>query len=502
MKTFNQIVIKTVGLVLLVFSFQSLSAQVLDLESTSEGMLIPRMTTAQKNAIASPSQSELVYDTDTKSFWYYENSQWNELGSGGAAVAGDEIKDADNDTKIQVEEGSDDDIIRFDIAGSERLLIRNNAGGRPIIEPRGAFFNVFLGEDSGRNVTSGAFSNTFVGAGAGQMATSALENTIMGTHAGANITTNGGNTLIGRWAGRDLASGTRNVIVGLYASRQSTAGNNNSILGSHAAHSSAGDNNTMLGYGSGYFNDGSNNVFIGKDAGRDNVGDNQLYVDNTNTSTPLIYGKFDTNTIGINTTKGLGALNISDLTNDKTQLYLLPKSTGSEDSSSVFLAEDDNATYGMEILYDGANNELEVLGHNDGTINGPHVKIRRDNGQVAIGKSYATGFRLSVDGKIACEEVLVDLEADWPDYVFQSDYELNSLNEVKQYINEKGHLPGVPSAKEIEDNGIVLGEMNRIQMEKIEELTLYILQLEEKTNKMSNYIDTLEARTQALENNK
>lgn len=75
---------------LIAFSFllsftPNLEAQVLDLESTTDGMLLPRMTTAQRNAITNLSESLLVYDTDTNSFWYYEGTTWNELGTGGGS---------------------------------------------------------------------------------------------------------------------------------------------------------------------------------------------------------------------------------------------------------------------------------------------------------------------------------------------------------------------------------------------------------------------------------
>ncbi|MBK9735358.1 MAG: hypothetical protein IPO92_10470 [Saprospiraceae bacterium] len=87
------------------------------------------------------------------------------------------------------------------------------------------------------------------------------------------------------------------------------------------------------------------------------------------------------------------------------------------------------------------------------------------DGQVAIGDNTpkkAIGYMLSVDGRIAAEEILVDLDADWPDYVFKNDYDLKPLDEVKSFIEKNGHLPNVPSAKEVEDNGILLGNMNKI----------------------------------------
>ncbi|MFT5883839.1 MAG: putative acyltransferase (DUF342 family) [Arcticibacterium sp.] len=102
------------------------------------------------------------------------------------------------------------------------------------------------------------------------------------------------------------------------------------------------------------------------------------------------------------------------------------------------------------------------------------------NTRIGLNAPQASGYTLSVGGKIAAEEILVDLKAVWPDYVFKSDYKLNSLNEVKNYISSNGHLPGLPAASEVQNVGIELGEMNRVLVEKIEELTLYIIQQEER----------------------
>jgi len=114
-------------------------------------------------------------------------------------------------------------------------------------------------------------------------------------------------------------------------------------------------------------------------------------------------------------------------------------------------------------------------------------------GEVAIGSAavMATGHLLSVDGKIACEEVRVEASDNWPDYVFTSGYVLRPLDEVKKHIAEEGRLPGFPAAGEIEANGFELGEMQRKMMEKIEELTLYILQQEEKMQSLQKQLDQL-----------
>jgi len=66
--------------------------------------------------------------------------------------------------------------------------------------------------------------------------------------------------------------------------------------------------------------------------------------------------------------------------------------------------------------------------------------------------------------------------AGWADFVFQKDYELAALEEVEKHIQEKGHLPNIPSAKEVIDNGLSLGESQKLLLQKIEELTLYVIE--------------------------
>ncbi|MBA3899208.1 MAG: hypothetical protein H0X62_03210 [Bacteroidetes bacterium] len=87
---------------------------------------------------------------------------------------------------------------------------------------------------------------------------------------------------------------------------------------------------------------------------------------------------------------------------------------------------------------------------------------------------------MSVHGKIIAEEIEVKLANTWPDYVFEKDYQLISLEQVKKHIEAEKHLPGMPSAKEVEENGLALGEMQRLMMEKIEELFLHTIKLNEE----------------------
>lgn len=87
------------------------------------------------------------------------------------------------------------------------------------------------------------------------------------------------------------------------------------------------------------------------------------------------------------------------------------------------------------------------------------------------------GYKLSVDGKVICEELHVEMSQSWPDYVFSDSYPLMSLEEVAASIAREHHLPGLPDAATIEAEGLDVAAMQRLQMEKIEELTLYVIQL-------------------------
>ncbi len=110
--------------------------------------------------------------------------------------------------------------------------------------------------------------------------------------------------------------------------------------------------------------------------------------------------------------------------------------------------------------------------------------IHYDSGNVGIGTAANANYTLAVDGKLITEEVRVELSGTWPDYVFEQDYRLPTLEEIKKHIEEKGHLPNMPSAKAVKANGIELGEMNRLLLEKIEELTLYVIELKTEIKKL------------------
>ena len=98
------------------------------------------------------------------------------------------------------------------------------------------------------------------------------------------------------------------------------------------------------------------------------------------------------------------------------------------------------------------------------------------SGEVAIGtNTVPSGYQLAVDGDIRTREIRVDQD-NWPDYVFDEDYDLPTLEEIKSFIEANGHLPNIPSAEEVTKNGADLGKMDRLLLEKIEQLTLFAIQ--------------------------
>jgi hypothetical protein len=119
-------------------------------------------------------------------------------------------------------------------------------------------------------------------------------------------------------------------------------------------------------------------------------------------------------------------------------------------------------------------------------------------GDMGIGTSDTKGYKLAVNGNIRAKEVKVEA-ANWPDFVFSKDYVLPTLTETEKHIREKGHLPGIPSASEVEKNGIELGDMNKKLLQKIEELTLYLIEMKKENDaqikKLQSEIESLKSKS-------
>jgi hypothetical protein len=153
------------------------------------------------------------------------------------------------------------------------------------------------------------------------------------------------------------------------------------------------------------------------------------------------------------------------------------------------------ATTGANLAMDG--NEIQARSNGAGSalfvqsLAGDVLLIPNETGQVGIGViSSATmpsdDYLLAVDGKIISEEIRVEISGSWPDYVFEKNYALTPLNELEDHIATYGHLPGIPSTTEVEADGILLGEMQRVLLEKVEELTLHVIALQKEIDQLKS----------------
>ena len=255
----------------------------------------------------------------------------------GSSGGSSSVSDTDLDTKIQTEKAPDEDIIRFDIGGTERLVLLQNR-----LEPLGGNGNIFIGKDAGIFNTSG-YNNTSTGYYSLSSNTTGYQNSAFGWNAltyntGGNDNTamgyyslfkNGSginNTAFGSQSLFNNTSGWQNTAIGFNTLSGNTSGRSNTAVGTEsmvgnvigicntatgagALNNCIGSNNTALGFAAGSQNQGSNNLFLGYLAGYFENGSNKLYIDNSETPTPLIWGDFGQNVVNINGNLGIGTTN-------------------------------------------------------------------------------------------------------------------------------------------------------------------------------------------------
>ena len=137
--------------------------------------------------------------------------------------------------------------------------------------------------------------------------------------------------------------------------------------------------------------------------------------------------------------------------------------------------------------------KLDVSARTDGRI----ALLPGSNAGVGIGTLTTGSHKLAVEGSIGAREIRVETTG-WSDFVFENDYQLRSLEEVEAHINENGHLPEIPSEPEVLENGINLGEMDAKLLQKIEELTLYLIEQNKQNQAQQARIEQLEKELKAI----
>lgn len=265
--------------------------------------------------------------------------------------------------------------------------------------------------------------------------TTALPNSaVFGVNAGQYTSGSGYNTYIGQMAGKGqsasiLNSGTANTYIGYGAGFQNTTGGYNVCLGAQAGYTNfSGNSNVYIGYYSGF--EESNNS-----SGNVFIGYNSGFAESG--SNKLVIGNSETS-----------QLIWGDFSSERLKL----------------------------------NGKVAI----GGTMATPFGSFPSTAGGITV-----SSYNLFVKGGILTEEVRVSVATGWADYVFKKDYNLKPLSEVENFIKEEGHLPNVPSAAQVKEEGIALGEMAKIQQEKIEELTLYIIELNKRLEAQEKKINEL-----------
>jgi hypothetical protein len=157
------------------------------------------------------------------------------------------------------------------------------------------------------------------------------------------------------------------------------------------------------------------------------------------------------------------------------------------------------AADGSNVLYlesAGVNSSRSPLAYGGGP-NSYFSKLYIDADLTAMGNvgigTATPREKLSVNGNIRAKEVKVE-SINWPDYVFEEGYDIGTLKGLESYIKTNKHLPEMPSAKEVETNGLAVSEMLKLQQKKIEELTLHLIELSKKVEDQDAYIKTLKKK--------
>ncbi|MEM6316307.1 MAG: tail fiber protein [Bacteroidota bacterium] len=289
------------------------------------------------------------------------------------------LQDTDGDTQIQVEKDSNDDMIRFDLDGTEYL--RLDSGRMEILNTGGS---VFIGESAGDNDDFSDNKNVFIGYTAGNKNTTGENNVMIGNIAGA-LNTNGSN----------------NAFFGSYAGSRNEMGEYNAFLGANAGERNVnGDYNTYVGTQAGRLNtSGSNNIFIGYQAGANQSGSNKLYIHNNPSNRPLIFGDFARDSLQINAKLNInGAFNFPTVDGTANQVLQTDGNGTIVWADQPIFTDTDNQTID-KLNLNGTTLELSLENDNadDQTLDLATLKDNLGN-HTATQNVATNGFYLSNDG--------------------------------------------------------------------------------------------------------
>lgn len=359
--------------------------------------------------------------------------------------------------------------------------------------------NVFLGLSTGSSNTSGN-NNLFIGAQSGQLNTTGLNNMFIGSNSGGVNSTGERNVFVGTLAGGNNGTGSRNAFVGELSGYANTTGGDNTFIGRESGVSNTtGGYNLYIGRASGAgLATGYANTFIGDNA-TSNVSTTQYSTaigegSRVDCNSCLVLGRVGVKT-GINVTSPTAKLHVNAASSASAGVRLenLPTSTG-----TVFPLVVDASGNVMRSSTAGAREAAESLDRH-WTLTADNHLLNSNLGGIMIGTGLSStpeGYKLYVSDGILTERVKVAVKstADWRDNVLQDDYKLRSVEEVETFIKANKHLPGVPSAQEMVENGNDLQKTDAILLEKVEEMMLYIIELKKENAALKNKVEGIELK--------
>ena len=450
--------------------------------SNSDGLLIPRISAFPSTDPTASQNGMIVYltttvGTNSPGFYYWDNSQsdWLGLGTGSAnnawSLNGNAGTDSDNDYIGT----TDNEALVFGTNNTPKLRISTKGQLEPLNTGRSVFlgrfagqnddltdnYNVFIGYTSGNATTTGDL-NTAIGVGSLRENITGSRNSAFGVYSLVFLESGNNNSSFGSRSSLNLVSGNFNAVLGSQSFRTNVSGSFNSTLGARSLEQNeSGNRNVSIGYRSLFDNViGSDNIAIGHQAGFSETGSNKLYIENSNSTSPLIGGDFSQDRIGIN----IDLSNLANLTH--------------------------TLTVGGDFY---ASSGIETAG-----------------GIIATGNIETSGGIVATDDIETAGDFVTESNT-YPDYVFEKyfngnseilpSYSFKSLAEVEEFIKTNGHLPGVKSYEEVKakDFKIELGATSITNLEKIEESFLYIIELNKKLELQEKELQEKDQKIEELE---
>ncbi|HET9056041.1 MAG TPA: hypothetical protein VFN30_04250 [Chitinophagaceae bacterium] len=483
----------------------------LRIESTTKGFLLPRMTSAQRTSIGTPATGLQVYQTDATEGQYVNLSTgWkrflteDDIGLAWA-LNGNTVA---AEKKLGTLDNFDLPIITNNL---ERMRI--SATGKVIINPA---LSATSNNDSliGLDIRPSYSTGSFTGVVKTDLRTH-------GTRAVFGSSVGYGNLYGADWDGIVQIKEADNYATqlwlrpsanpsgfhGLYWGRLETDGYNLSMV-------AGGYQNAVISSTHGYINISSTYNYIS--------------LRHRNVDRLIVANPTGNILIGTNVDNNSAILNVSST----TQGFLPPRMTASQRTAIatpvpglvVYQTDPNEGLYqytaangwqqiGTGALSSSVENGLSFnTSANKIALGGPlmyptEINLGDNNllfsgtgtGGIAIGTTVVpAGYKLAVNGDAIFTKLNVKAYAAWPDYVFDKNYKLPSLSEVEKYIEENKHLPEVPSAEEVEKNGLDVGSNQALLLKKIEELTMYLIEVNKKVEKISQENAELKKQLKAV----